>query len=183
MCLSWFRPVGPQTVYTWWHEGLRQLSSNTFSETVFLMYFQLLLLFFRVVWVMIDSWAQCVTGHIQRFTVGGRVRFTCCWAASLPGSRFPSCLLLSVLEMSEVFFPAALTLGRTLLKFPSRIHSCWSPSSGVIRLVGSQLQTRENKSSLQVRLVIQSYLNSKHMFSICWICFHDFLHEAAFDEG
>lgn len=58
-----------------------------------------------------------------------------------PGLPFDG---LSVLvELSEVFFTVGLVLGRTLLKFPSRIHSCCNPSSGVIRLVGSQLTDRE----------------------------------------
>lgn len=45
--------------------------------------------------------------------------------------------------LSEAFFTGGLVLGRTLLKFPSRIQSCCNPSSGVIRLVGSQLKTTE----------------------------------------
>lgn len=63
--------------------------------------------------------------------------FSCLWKLRL--------LLFSVpFTLSEGFLMTGLVLGRTLLKFPSRIHSCWSPSSGVMRLVGSQLNTHSN---------------------------------------
>lgn len=62
------------------------------------------------------------------------------WTVLLPGLLL---VCLSVLiEMSDVFFTTGLVLCRTLLKFPSRIHSCCNPSSGVMRLAGSHLKSR-----------------------------------------
>lgn len=60
----------------------------------------------------------------------------CGQAVLLPG--LPLDCLSVLVELSEVFFTVGLVLVR--LKFPSRIHSCCKPSSGVMRLVGSQLK-------------------------------------------
>lgn len=97
--------------------------------------------------------------------------FSCLWKLRL--------LLFSVpFTLSEGFLITGLVLGRTLLKFPSRIHSCWSPSSGVMRLVGSQLNihSRIIKSEPQdCYLIFYQHCNS-HQRQFHFQCTIFFIH-------
>lgn len=107
--------------------------------------------------------------------------FSCLWKLRL--------LLFSVMvELSEAFLIPGLVFGRTLLKFPSRIHSCWSPSSGVMRLVGSQLNTHSKimKSAPQGYLTFYQQCNThqrQFRFQCTQFYFYTYyVREALFNE-
>lgn len=107
--------------------------------------------------------------------------FSCLWKLRL--------LLFSVMvELSEAFLTTGLVLGRTLLKFPSRIHSCLSPSSGVMRLVGSQLNAHSKiiKSAPQGYLLFYRQCNT-HQRQFYFQCtqfyfYKYYIREASFNE-
>lgn len=75
------------------------------------------------------------------------VDFCAAFPSSIIGNGFclPDLLLAclsALVDVSEVFLTVVFALDLTLLKFPSRIHWCCKPSSGVMRFVGSQLKSK-----------------------------------------
>ena len=118
--------------------------------------------------------------------------YTLCYCAVLlPVLLVPCLLKLRLLlfsvpvKLSEAFFATGLALGRTLLKFPSRIHSCRSPSSGVIRLVGSQLRAQYNNKVIIWCFIevckwhkIQFHYQCNPVVFLCTF----YIREAAFNE-